>query len=244
VLATNAWSVRFARLRRCLLVVGSDIVATQPAPDALQRIGWTDGLCISDSRLLVHYYRTTSDGRVAFGKGGGLLASGRHLGGRFEGRSLRRPAVERAFRRTYPRLGDVGIDTSWTGPIDRTRSGLPFFGPLDDRRDMIVGCGYSGNGVGPSFLGGRILASIALDRDDEWAGCGLVGIPDGRFPPEPFRFVGGNVVRQAIERTERAEDEERTPGHLARGLARLAPAGLVPTKGSTTGPGEGRPGRT
>ena len=228
VVAMNAWAARFAEVRRRMVVVGSDIVATERAPDRLAAIGWTDGLSISDSRLLVHYYRTTDDGGVAFGKGGGALAFSRGVGARFEGESRRRDLVERAFRRTYPMLDDVRVTSSWTGPIDRTRTGLPFFWHLGGRPDVFVGVGYSGNGVGPSYLGGRILASLALGRNDEWARSGLVRSPAGRFPPEPFRFVGGHLVRGAIARKERAEDDGRRVDRLTKALVRLAPAGLVP----------------
>jgi putative aminophosphonate oxidoreductase len=232
VLATNAWMVRHAAIRRRIIVVGSDIVATSPIPERLRQIGWTDGLCISDSRLLVHYYRTTGDGRIAFGKGGGLLPFGRWVGKRFEGASRLAARTERHFRQTYPSLNDVPIEVSWTGPIDRSRTGLPFFGQLPGKPGVLVGVGYSGNGVGPSYLGGRILASLALGRDDGWSNAGLVGIPGRRaFPPEPFRFLGGNVVRAAVERKERAEDHDRPVGALTRRLVGLAPAGLVPVKG-------------
>ena len=228
VVAMNAWAARFAEVRRRIVVVGSDIVATERTPDRLAAIGWTDGLSISDSRLLVHYYRTTDDGRIAFGKGGGALGFGRWVGSRFEGEARRRDLVERAFRRTYPMLNDVRITSSWTGPIDRTRTGLPFFWRLGGRPDVFVGVGYSGNGVGPSYLAGRILASLVLGRDDEWARCGLVRTPAGRFPPEPFRYLGGHVVRGAIARKERAEDDGRRADRLTKALVRLAPAGLVP----------------
>jgi putative aminophosphonate oxidoreductase len=232
VLATNAWMVRHAAIRRWIVVVGSDIVATPPIPERLRDIGWTDGLCVSDSRLLVHYYRTTDDGRIAFGKGGGLLPLGPRVGDRFEGVSPLAGRTERHFRATYPMLADVPVTSSWTGPIDRSRTGLPFFGKLPGRRGVLVGVGYSGNGVGPSYLGGRILASLTLGRDDEWSNAGLVGIRGRRaFPPEPFRFVGGNVVRAAIDRKERAEDADRRVGPLTELLVRLAPAGLVPVKG-------------
>ena len=228
VVAMNAWAARFAEVRRRIVVVGSDIVATERTPDRLAAIGWTDGLSISDSRLLVHYYRTTDDGRIAFGKGGGALGFSQWVGSRFEGEPRRRDLVERAFRRTYPMLNHVRITSSWTGPIDRTRTGLPFFWPLGGRRDVFVGVGYSGNGVGPSYLAGRILASLVLGRDDEWARCGLVRTPAGRFPPEPFRYLGGHVVRGAIARKERAEDDGRSADRLTKALVRLAPAGLVP----------------
>jgi putative aminophosphonate oxidoreductase len=235
VLAMNAWSVRFREIRRRILVVGSDIVATEPIPDRLREFGWSNGVGVSDSRLLVHYYRTTADGRVTFGKGGGRLAFGRRVGRGFDGASARRAAVAEALRFTYPSLSGVEAPLSWTGPIDRSRTGLPIFGKLAGNPNVLFGVGYSGNGVGPSWLGGRILASLALGREDEWSGCPLVDRPSGRgrqrfggFPPEPFRFVGGHMVRRAIERSERAEDRGGTPSRFDRLLVRLAPAGLVP----------------
>jgi putative aminophosphonate oxidoreductase len=230
VLALNAWGVRVPEIRRAVLVVGSDIVATDPVPDRLAAIGWKDGLCVSDGRLLVHYYRTTEDGRIAFGKGGGAMAYRGTVGDRFEGASPRQADVERHFRAIYPMLDHVPIASSWTGPIDRTRTGLPFFRSLEGRPNVFVGVGYSGNGVGPSFVGGRILASLALGKHDEWATCGLVRHRPERFPPEPFRFIGGHLVKSAIVRKERAEDAGRTPSRLDTALVKLAPAGLVPNK--------------
>ena len=51
---------------------------------------------------------------------------------------------------------------------------------------------------GPCRLGGRILASLAQETQDEWSGCGLVR-PMGRdFPREPIRYVGGQLVRRAV----------------------------------------------
>ena len=101
------------------------------------------------------------------------------------------------------------------------------------REDVVAGAGYSGNGVGPSYLGGRMLASLVLGLDDEWASAGLVGAPPGSFPPEPVRFVGGVLVRQAITAKERAEDAGRSPSRVALRIAQLAPAGLVPLKSRT-----------
>jgi len=228
VLALNAWAARLPEIKRALVVIASDIVATEPIPDRLTKIGWRDGLAISDSRLLVNYYRTTHDGRIAFGKGGGTLAFGGRVGAQFEGASPRAAEVTASLRALYPSLVDVPVKSSWTGPIDRTMSGLPVFGRLGGRPDILYGVGYSGNGVGPSFVGGRILASLALGLADEWASAGLVQAPLGSFPPEPFRFVGGLVVRAAVARKERAEDAGRHPDAVTMRLAGLAPAGLVP----------------
>ncbi len=227
VIAMNAWSARLKELRRALVVVSSDIVITDPAPDELERIGWRDGVSISDSRLMVHYYRTTTDGRVAFGKGGGRLAYDTRIGPSFTGPSPMAAELTARLHATYPSFAAVPVTASWTGPIDRTLDGLPFFCPLG-RQDLICGAGFSGNGVGPSLLAGRILASMALGRDDEWTRCGLVRPPPRGLPGEPWRYVGGRAVRSAVARKERAEDAGRRPAALDRALAKLAPAGLVP----------------
>ena len=80
--------------------------------------------------------------------------------------------------------------------------------------------------MGPSRLGGRILASLALGRKDAWSTCALVGRNCKAFPPEPLRYVGGSLVRNAVIRKERAEMAGHTAGRLDCMLARLAPAGL------------------
>ena len=233
VVATNAWASGFRELRRRLVVIASDMIATEPVPERLRAEGWQGGLAISDSRLLVNYFRATRDGRVAFGRGGGTLAFGGRVGGAFDGLSPRSDDVARSFRSLYPQFADVPVASSWTGPIDRSVTSLPFFGRLGGREDVLYGVGYSGNGVGPALLGGRILASLALGVSDEWSESPLARGPVSRFPPEPARFVGGHVVRAAVARKERTEDAGRKPDRVTRALASLAPAGLVPVRDRT-----------
>jgi glycine/D-amino acid oxidase-like deaminating enzyme len=235
VLALNAWAAALPELRRALVVIASDIVATAPAPEVLASIGWTNGMCISDSRMLVNYYRTTRDGRLVFGRGGGKLAYGGSVGTSFDGSSPRADAVAASMVGLYPPFRDVPVTHNWMGPIDRTQVGLPFFSRLGGREDILYGVGYSGNGVGPSFLGGRILASLALGLDDEWSRAGVTRDPAGaRFPPEPFRYLGGRVVRNAVERKEAAEDVGKRADRVTLLLADLAPSGLVPLKKGRT----------
>ncbi len=148
----NAWIAQFRELRRSLVVIASDMVATEPIPERLAELGLTSGLCVSDARLLVNYYRRTDDGRIAWGKGGGGLAFGGRVGTRFDGSSPRAAAVAADLRRIYPQLGDTRITHSWTGPIDRTPTGLPYVGRLEGRDDLHYVYGFSGNGVGPAHL--------------------------------------------------------------------------------------------
>ena len=84
VLAVGPSARSFRPLRSRLSVTSSHIVLTEPVPDLLEEIGWTGGECITDGRTLLHYFRTTRDGRIAFGWGGGRLAYGGRVNGRIE----------------------------------------------------------------------------------------------------------------------------------------------------------------
>ncbi len=238
VLALNAWVSRFPELRRSLAVVASDMVATEPVPGALDEIGWRTGLCVSDSKLLVNYWRSTLDGRMAWGKGGGALAFAGRVGTKFEGASRRATAVAAEMHAAHPSLTACRVTHSWTGPIDRTPAAVPFFGRLGGHEHILYGYGFSGNGVGPSHVAGRILASRALRRDDEWAAAAFPEGPRGHFPRdragwfprEPIRYAGGRIVRAAVARKEAAEDAGKEPRALDVRLSGFAPAGLTPTR--------------
>ena len=80
----------------------------------------------------------------------------------------------------------------------------------------FAGFGYTGNGVGPSQMVGRALASMALGRSDEYTALAIVDPPPVRVPPEPFRYAGGTIIRRAILRKEAAEEEGRRPGPITR----------------------------
>jgi hypothetical protein len=130
-------------------------------------------------------------------------------------------AVEQARRslvRFFPQLAGREVTHAWGGPIDVSPTHLPVFG---SRGRVHHGYGFTGNGVGPSYLGGRILASLALDRRDEVSRLALVEPPPARFPPEPLRWAGGSLIRQALVRTDAAADEGRRPDPLTGFVASL-----------------------
>lgn len=226
VLATGSWLAGVREIRRAVVPLSSDMVATEPIPERLAEAGWTGGEAVSNCRLMVHYYRTTRDGRIAFGRGGGRLAFGGRVDGRFDHNERQTRDLAEELPRLVPFAREARLTHAWGGPIDRTTDGLPFFGRLPGRARVVYGAGFSGNGVAPSLTAGKILASSALGRDDEWSGCGLNrGVPS-RFPPEPVRFLGGLVVREAVRRKETREDDSRSVDPVTRAVARLAPAGF------------------
>ncbi len=226
VLTLNAWAIKIRELSRALVAVSSDMVATGPMPARLEESGWTGGEAISNARLLVHYYRTTRDGRVAFGRGGGRLAYDSRVNSNFDYNAGQTRSLVEDLMRLVPAAQGVPVTRAWGGPIDRTPDGLPFCGRLPGPRRIVYGAGYSGNGVAPSLTLAKILASSALGRDDEWAGAGINRGVRVRFPPEPARFVGGLVVRGAVRRKEGREDRGRRVDPVTRALAGLAPQGF------------------
>ena len=141
------------------------------------------------------------------------------------------------MRVVAPESAGARVTHAWGGGVDRTHDGLPLFGRLGP--GIVYGGGFSGNGVAPSAVAGRILASLALGRDDEWSRCALVREPPGRFPPEPVRYLGGNLVRRAVERQEGLADAGRDAGRVTRALASLAPAARVtrPARAEARAPG-------
>lgn len=230
VIAMNAWGAIFPELRRGIALVSSDMVATAKAPERLNEIGFTGGEGMTDSRVVLNYYRNTQEGRVIFGKPLGRFGFAGRVGDMYEGPSPAAKKVTEAFHNIYPNMSDVPIISSWTGPLDRAMNGLPTFGHLGGHENIIYGIGFSGNGVATTVFASRIVASLTLEKEDEWSRCGLVETKLKRFPIEPFRYVGGYMVRDALVRKEALEDQNKTAGWLTNKLSSLAPAGYVPTK--------------
>jgi glycine/D-amino acid oxidase-like deaminating enzyme len=224
VLAMNAWSASRPELRPYLFVTSSDIVATRRVPELMDAEGLGSGIALSDSRRLILYWRSTPDGRLVFGKGGGWMSRGNRVDTRFTGESALRDSVVSRMRRLYPSLRDVPIQYSWNGPIDYSSTGLPYFGPLADANPaVLVGAGYSGMGVVQTVLGGRILASLVLGRDDEYTSLPLTRRWPRKLPPDPFRSLGAPLVKAALTRKELLLDAEAEPGWLLNLIAGLDP---------------------
>jgi glycine/D-amino acid oxidase-like deaminating enzyme len=222
ILAINAWGATLPDLRRAIIALSSDIVATAPIPERLAEIGWTGGECITDARLTVHYSQTTHDGRIVFGRGSGALAYLGRITNTFNQHRSRAGVVTRGLHRIYPMLQDVPITHHWAGAVDRSRTNTLVFGRLDGQPHILYGVGYSGTGVAPSLIGGRILASTALDRIDEWSTSRLNQGPQVLYPPEPIRFFGGIFVREAVRQKEDGEEAGQAAGRITSAIAGLA----------------------
>ena len=200
VVATNAWAARLRPAARRMAVFRSAIVLTEPVDDLHERIGWHDGEGVFDARTYLHYFRPTRDGRVLMGSASGVIEH-----------------AERTLRTFFPALDDVAIEHRWEGPIDVSSDRLPFFATVPGTR-VHYGAGYTGNGVGPSWIGGRLLASLALGEE---VTSPLVRRRPQHLPPEPLRSLGAALVRSAVLAVDDAESAGRPAPRVARAVAAL-----------------------
>ena len=204
---------------RELSAASSHIVLTEPVPDVLERVGWTGGEALADCRRMLHYFRTTNDAadRLRLGRRKGRLRRAlRQPHGARRRRSSGRPP--RRSTRFFPLLADREITHAWGGPIDVAPRKLPIY---RSRGALHAGWGFTGHGVGPSHLGGRILSGLALGARDEFTTLPLVEPPVKHFPPEPARYLGGSLIRRALVRKDALDDHGARVGPVTGAIARL-----------------------
>ena len=224
VVALNAWAAGWPPFGRRLITWSSYMILTEPIPERLADLGWTGGEGLADSRFTLHYLRTTPDGRIALGGGGGKAGFGGRIDGTFTDDLLSVQRAAAGLRRLFPSLRDVRIWDAWGGPIDISADHLPWVTSVPGR-PIHVAHGYSGNGVAPSLVVGRILAAraVAATGDPALALPMATSTAQPRaFPPEPARSLGARLIREAASRREMREERGRPVGPLTRELSRIS----------------------
>lgn len=235
ILTTNAWAARNPALRRFLYVVGSDIVLTEPLNGIPDNELPEVGLAACDSQPRVLYWSLRGDRRLAFGRGGGRIAPFNRIGRSPGGPTKWRREVVTSLKRVYPQLKGIEPNIAWSGAVDRTVDAFPIFGALE-KDGPLYGVGWSGSGVVGSAIGGKILASLARELDDFWSTNRLVRRNPIALPPEPLRTFGAHIVRSAVRKVTRDEENGRTPQAIASRVAGLAPTVSIDPD---AGPGAG-----
>ena len=219
VLTTGAWAAREPHFRRAFAVCVDFMVVTEPIPGLLEEIGWRTHTGIADSRELAFYLRRTADDRIAIGGG----AIGAAYGARMGSRALTSPRLAaqaaRGLAWLFPRLDGVRLEAAWSGPMDLTPAGVPFFESSLDGH-LHAGLGFSGHGLTATKLGGKTLASLVLREDDEWSRLPVVGPPLRRVPPEPLRWPLVAGVAWAHESGDRAREAGRGRGLVRETMVR------------------------
>lgn len=238
VLGANAWMAHLPDFKPRIMVLSSDVVATDPIPDLIADRGLANRPNAINSRLMLNYGGRSRDGRIYLGRAGGTLAYNARITPDFDRSPRQGQEIEKDFRFLYPQLPDVPIKHCWSGAVDRSPTGLPWFGRLQHDARIHYGIGYTGHGVSATVTGGHILASMVLQKDDDWVALNELfeRMRTGAFPPEPLRFIGGRIVRRSLARKEVAERDGRRVSRLDRALARFAPGTFVELRRSPPRP--------
>ena len=221
ILGMNAWARALRDFRRSLVVRGTYIVISAPAPERLEAMHWTGGEGVYDMRTSLHYLRPTRDGRIAFGG----LELPRHrateptrLATGYDAASA--SVLARDFRRWFPAFDGVPLEAAWGGPIDVAGLHTAVLRHVA-RWDHALRARLHRQRGRSLPSGGKILSGLALGIQDE---ATTLPISDGDrkdFPPEPLFTLGERVVSRAIIRRDDRLDAGRLPGKLTDLLAHL-----------------------
>ena len=158
VLASNAYrdSEEPAALQNRVLPAISNILVTRPLSEAQwQAIGLHNLAPMSDTRMLVSYYRRLADGRLLFGARSDTWGDPRHDG-------KMRAALEQLIQKKFPDCGVLESEFFWRGLVSVTRKMLPTWGRAPDDASVLFNLGCFGSGVNTAAWMGRAMArSIA-----------------------------------------------------------------------------------
>lgn len=182
VLAGNAYLGRTEpKIFGAVIPAGSYIIATEPLGSMAAELLPQD-MAACDQRVGLDYFRLSADKRLLFG--GLCNYSGRHP--RNISASLR-PNMLRAF----PQLENAHIDYEWGGYIAISINRIPQLGRIGD--DTYYAQGYSGHGLAPSHMAGKLLADAIggdFEKFDVFQRIHHLKLPGGKWFANPALALG------------------------------------------------------
>ena len=131
-----------------VLPATSCIIGTEPLSDEQLQQTMVRDVAVCDSRTALDYYRLSADKRLLFGG----LSNYTGL------EPTNSEAVMRnKMAKVFPSLKNVKIDYSWSGRMGISVRRMPQIGRLKNS-NILYASGYSGHGVAPTHMTGRLLA--------------------------------------------------------------------------------------
>ena len=137
-----------------VLPATSCIIATEPLSDEQLQQTMVRDVAVCDSRTALDYYRLSADKRLLFG---GLS---NYTG--LEPSNVQ-AIMHAKMTKVFPSLKNTRIDYSWSGRMGISVRRMPQIGRIKNSNVLYIS-GYSGHGVAPTHMTGRILAE-AVDGD-------------------------------------------------------------------------------
>jgi gamma-glutamylputrescine oxidase len=137
-----------------VLPATSCVIGTEPLTEEQQQQTMVRDVAVCDSRTALDYYRLSADKRLLFG--GLSNYSGLDPTNATE-------IMRAKMLKVFPSLKGVKVDYSWSGRMGISVRRMPQIGRIKDSNVLYIS-GYSGHGVAPTHMTGRILAE-AVDGD-------------------------------------------------------------------------------
>jgi glycine/D-amino acid oxidase-like deaminating enzyme len=183
VLAGNAYLGRTEpKLYGLVIPAGSYIIATEPLTDSMAKGVLPQDMACCDQRAALDYFRLSADRRLLFG--GLCNYSGREPS---DITASLRPKMLKVF----PQLDGTRIDYEWGGDIAISINRVPQFGRIEG--NTYYAQGYSGHGVAPTHLAGKMLADIVCgdsEQFDVFSRVRHMRVPGGKWFANQAMAIG------------------------------------------------------
>ncbi len=171
IVATNGYTSNLTPwLRRRVIPIGSNIIATTPLPESLVDKLFPTNRIASDTCKVLYYYRASPDRRR-------ILFGGR-VAAREVGLQKATPRLYESMCNVFPELKDFGVSHSWGGTVAYSFDELAHIGIHDGVHYAV---GYCGSGVSmASYLGMRLGQKVLGLKE------GRTAFDDLPHPTQPF----------------------------------------------------------
>jgi glycine/D-amino acid oxidase-like deaminating enzyme len=202
-LATNAFKPLLRRMHNYIAPVYDYCLTTEPLTESqLDSLGWKNRQGLSDISNQFHYYRLTADNRILWGGYDAVYFFGGKMNTELESRPETWAKLSRHFFETFPQLEGVRFSHAWGGAIDTCSRYSVFWGTA--MRDKVAyAIGYTGLGVASTRFGAQVMLDLLDGRSTQATRTKFVRSKPIPFPPEPFRFVGIQATRWALNREDK-----------------------------------------
>jgi glycine/D-amino acid oxidase-like deaminating enzyme len=194
ILATNAYTSNLGIFKQRIIPVHSHTIVTAPLTDHQVESLWKGREPITDMANMFLGLHLTADNRILCANKDGFY----YYGGSIDtgkGHPIYSVLVQ-SLRDHFPALSDIPVTHHWVGTVGVTLDLVPTVGLIGPHQNIFFGGGYSGHGIGPGFLFGKLLSRLyageaidpvfefALNRKPPW------------IPPEPFTSAGFALARR------------------------------------------------
>ena len=183
VLAGNAYLRETEpKLSRTIFPAGSYVIATEPLGEERAKKLTPADVAFCEQCIALNYFRLSSDKRLLFG--GMCNYSGRVP------KSIT-ASLQPKMLDIFPQLEGVRIDYEWGGNVAISVNRCPQFGRIKDNTYYVQG--YSGHGIAPTHLAGKMLADIISgdsEQFDVFSKVRHITLPGGKWFASPAIALG------------------------------------------------------